>query len=186
MIKQSITFTDWDGVEQTEEFYFHLSKLEIAELENSRDGGLSDHIQKAMASEDARLVFEELKEVVLKAYGERSADGKNFRKTDALREQFAATEACSELIFGFLTDPESFFTFVQGVLPKNLDRDLAAIQAKQAASSGSTPEPDSSAAEEVAPANGQGPRTLSPEQALLMDAHLLRAGIADGSIVITQ
>ena len=46
MLKKTITYTDFDDNERTEDFYFHLSKAEIAEMELSENGGLVKLIGK--------------------------------------------------------------------------------------------------------------------------------------------
>lgn len=39
MYKKTITYTDYNGVERKEDFYFNLNRAELTKLELSKDGG---------------------------------------------------------------------------------------------------------------------------------------------------
>jgi hypothetical protein len=93
MLKKTITYVDYDGNERTEDFYFNLSKAELIEIETSNNGGLSKMIEKLVAEQDMRRIVEIFKDIILKAYGEKSLDGKRFVKSAELRDSFEQTEA---------------------------------------------------------------------------------------------
>ena len=97
MLKKTITYTDYDGNERTEDFYFNLTKAEITEMELSHDGGLTKLIEKIVAEQDSKRIVEIFKDLILRAYGEKSPDGKRFVKNQELRDAFAQTEAYSDL-----------------------------------------------------------------------------------------
>lgn len=117
MIKKTITYTDYNDVERTEDFYFNLSKAEIAEMEMSQDGGLSNLIKKVVAEQNAPKLMELFKQLILKAYGEKSADGKRFIKNKELSESFAQTEAYSELFMELASDEKAAAAFINGIIP---------------------------------------------------------------------
>lgn len=117
MLKKTITYTDYDGNNRTEDFYFNLSKAEATEMEMSTEGGLSTTLRKIIADKDAKRIIESFKDLILKAYGEKSSDGKRFIKNDELREAFSQTEAYSELFMELATNAESAAAFVNGILP---------------------------------------------------------------------
>ena len=102
MLKKSIKYTDYNGVERVEDFYFNLSKAEVAEMELSVDGGMSAMLERIVESKNNKEIVGMFKEIILKAYGEKSEDGKRFIKNKELAEGFAQTEAFSELLLNLL------------------------------------------------------------------------------------
>lgn len=129
MLKKTMTYTDYNGVERTEDFYFNLSKAEVMEMQMSTTGGLAEMIQRIVAAQDAPAIIKVFKDLVLKAYGQKSADGKRFIKSDVLAEEFAQTEAYSQLFMELATDADAAAAFVNGIVPADVAKQ-AAIQAK--------------------------------------------------------
>ena len=125
MLKKTITYNDYNGVERTEDFYFNLSKAELMEMEMSISGGLTEMIEKIVATKDAPAIIKIFKELVLKAYGEKSADGKRFEKNNgALAEAFAETEAYSQIFMELATDADKAAEFVNGIMPSDIAKQL--------------------------------------------------------------
>ena len=125
MLKKTITYNDYNGVERTEDFYFNLSKAELMEMEMSISGGLTEMIEKIVATKDAPAIIKIFKELVLKAYGEKSADGKRFeKKNGALAEAFAETEAYSQIFMELATDADKAAEFVNGIMPSDIAKQL--------------------------------------------------------------
>lgn len=121
MFKKTITYTDYNDVERTETFYFNLTKAEVLEMELSTTGGLSVMIQGIIDSKDTPQLIKIFKELVLKAYGEKSPDGRRFIKSPEITEAFAQTEAYSEIFMELATDDKVATAFVQGITPKGLE-----------------------------------------------------------------
>ena len=117
MLKKTITYTDYNGTERTEDFYFNLSKAEVMEMEMGIDGGLSEMITKIVAAKDAPAIIKIFKELVLKAYGEKSADGKRFIKSEEISTAFSQTEAYSDLYMELATNADEAAKFVNGIIP---------------------------------------------------------------------
>ena len=117
MLKKTITYVDFDGNERTETFFFNMTKAEVAELELSTTGGLSQMIEKIIAAQDGKEIINLFKEFILKSFGEKSPDGKRFIKSQELRDQFSQTEAYSQLFMELATNTESATAFVNGVVP---------------------------------------------------------------------
>lgn len=118
MLKKSITYTDYNGVERTEDFYFNLTKAEVMEMEMSTSGGLAEMITRIVAAQDAPAIIKVFKDLILKAYGERSLDGKRFEKKNGeLAARFAETEAYSQLFMELATDADAAAKFVNGIVP---------------------------------------------------------------------
>lgn len=118
MLKKTVTYTDYNGVERTEDFYFNLTKAELTEMELSTEGGLEAMIRKIVAEKNAPAIIKIFKELVLKAYGEKSPDGRRFIKNDEVRDGFAQTEAYSEIFMELATDADEAAAFVNGITPK--------------------------------------------------------------------
>ena len=117
MLKKTITYTDYNGVDRTEDFYFNLSKAEIMEMEMGTSGGLSEMINKIVAAQDAPAIIKVFKDLILKAYGEKSPDGKRFIKSDEIATAFSQTDAYSQLFMELATDTDAASAFVNGIVP---------------------------------------------------------------------
>lgn len=120
MIKKTIKYTDYNGVERVEDFYFNLSKAEITEMELSVDGGMSKMLEDIVHSNNNKQIVGIFKEIILKAYGEKSEDGKRFIKNKELTEGFAQTEAFSELFVELALNEDKAAEFVKGIIPGGL------------------------------------------------------------------
>lgn len=118
MLKKSIKYVDYDGNERTEDFYFNLNKAEVIELQLGTVGGLTKTLEKIVQEKDASRIIEYFKTLILKAYGEKTADGRRFIKSQELRDAFEQTEAYSELFMELASNAQMAAEFVNGVLPK--------------------------------------------------------------------
>ena len=118
MLTKSITYTDYDGVERTENFMFNLTRAEIAELNLTTEGGLETVIKKIVDARDIPELTKWFKKIITMAYGEKSADGRRFVKSEKLTEEFLQTEAYSELFIELITDENAAAAFVNGIVPK--------------------------------------------------------------------
>lgn len=125
MLKKTITYKDYNGVERTEDFYFNLSKAEILEMEMSISGGLTEMINRIVAAQDAPAIIKIFKDLVLKSYGVKDADGKRFVKSEELSTAFAQTEAYSQLFMELATDADAGAKFVNGIIPADAAKQLA-------------------------------------------------------------
>ena len=117
MLKKTITYTDYDGVERTEDFFFNLSKAEVAEMELGTAGGMQKLIERILNTQDTKGLIELFKDLILRSYGEKSADGRRFIKSKELSTAFSQTEAYSELFMELATDAEKAAEFVNGITP---------------------------------------------------------------------
>ena len=125
MLKKTITYNDYNGTERTEDFYFNLTKAEIMEMEMSTTGGLAEMITKIVATKDAPAIIKIFKELILKAYGEKSPDGKRFIKSEEISTAFSQTEAYSQLFMELATDADAASTFVNGIVPATEQKAIA-------------------------------------------------------------
>jgi len=117
MLKKTITYEDYDGNKRTEDFYFNLSKAEIMEMELSVSGGMTQMLNRIVSEQDGEKIIKTFKEIILKAYGEKSPDGKRFIKSEELSTAFSQTEAFSQLFMELATDADAAAKFVNGIIP---------------------------------------------------------------------
>lgn len=118
MIAETITYRDYDGNERTDKLYFNLSKVECIELEANYEGGMDKLLEKIINEQDHKNMIEIFKTILLKAYGEKSVDGKYFRKTKEIADNFASTEAYTEMFMKLATDADYATKFINGILPE--------------------------------------------------------------------
>lgn len=127
MLKKTITYTDFNDEEVSEDFFFHLSKAELVELEMSHEGGLSQSLQNIIDAEDNKRLIEEFKNIILGSYGQKSLDGRRFVKNQTLREEFESTEAYSTLFMELVTDTGAAVEFINGVIPAGMAEEAAKL-----------------------------------------------------------
>ena len=124
MLKKTITYNDYEGHERTEEYHFNLDEGEIMEMELSVSGGFSKMVEKIISEERHPELFQIFKELVLKAYGEKSGDGKYFLKEDEnghlLARKFMQTKAYSKLMMELTNDAKAASEFINGVMPAGM------------------------------------------------------------------
>lgn len=118
MLKERMTYTDYNGVERTEDFYFNLTKAEVMEIEMGTNGGLTNLMEKIVAEQDSEKIIKYFKMIILKAYGEKSNDGKYFQKSEEISQRFAQTEAYSDLFMRLATDSDAAAKFFNAIIPQ--------------------------------------------------------------------
>ena len=127
MLKETIAYTDYNGNERKEDFYFNLTKAEITEMEMSTTGGFAEMIQRVVAAQDAPSIIKVFKDLVLKAYGVKSPDGKRFIKSKELSDEFSQTEAYSELFMKLATDADAASKFINGIVPADMAQQASQV-----------------------------------------------------------
>ena len=118
MLKKTIAYTDYDGNNRKEDFYFNLNKAEVVELQLGTIGGLTKTLEKIVQEKDSSRLIEYFKSIIMKAYGEKSPDGRRFIKSKELCEAFSQTEAYSNLFMELAGDAKAAAEFIDGILPK--------------------------------------------------------------------
>lgn len=168
MLKKTVTYED-PFTEQTvsEELYFNLTKAEIVEMEMSVDGGLKEHLEGVARAENGQQIMNEMKGIILKAYGKRLPNGA-FIKNEQVREEFESSEAYSTMFMEMVTEADAAVEFVNGIMPKGLDVDTA-----QEELSVDRPNltPDT--------------RVLTQQEVIEMDRDELKSGLAEGRYALS-
>lgn len=124
MFKKTMTYTDWNGVERTEDIYFNLSKAELLEMQLTTEGGIDNMIQRIVRAKDTVSLVKLYKELILKAYGRKSADGRRFEKSEEISRAFTETPMYSDLYMELSTNDEAATEFITGIMPKDLENEV--------------------------------------------------------------
>ena len=120
MIKQEVTYVDYNGNKTVEDLYFNLTKAELIELDALMEGGMEGELLRIINSDNNLLILETFKQIIAKAYGRKSEDGRRFIKDEAETKAFLSSEAYSALIMLFFEDADAASNFFKNVMPKDL------------------------------------------------------------------
>lgn len=120
MIKKTITYTDYNGTERTEDFYFNLNESELAEMSLSVEGGMDTYIKRITDAKEQATIVKLFKDIILRSYGEKSPDGRRFIKSEEISKAFSQTEAYNKLFMELASDAEVASAFINGVVPQKL------------------------------------------------------------------
>lgn len=122
MLKITKTYEDWNGMERTEDFYFNLSEAEITELQIGTVGGFAETIEKIINAKEQSELIKMFKDLVLMSYGEKTADGRHFRKNDEVKNGFVDNPAYSIIFMELVSDAKKAAEFINGIMPKSIDK----------------------------------------------------------------
>lgn len=117
MYKITKKYTDFNGVEKEEDFYFNLTKADIMKMELSEEGGMDKRLDRLVKTQDMKEAIKVFEGLLLMSYGIKTDDGRFVRSEEA-RQRFVSSAAYSEIYFELATDPEAAQKFVEGVIPK--------------------------------------------------------------------
>lgn len=120
MIKKTLTYTDFNGVERTEDFFFNLTKAEVLKLEMGVKGGLAEQIKRIVDTQDQPAIIQIFEDLIQKAYGVKTPDGRGFLKRKEDLEAFISTQAYSDLYMLLATNDEEAAKFINGIVPPDL------------------------------------------------------------------
>lgn len=119
MLKKYITYTDFNGRERKEAFYFNISKAELIEMEYTSASGMEDLLQSIIDSKDNIRLFNLFKELIHRSYGVKSEDGRRFIKSKEISDAFMQTEAYTNLLIELMGDnsAQNVADFIKGIMP---------------------------------------------------------------------
>lgn len=135
MLKKTVTYTDYNDVQQTDVLYFNLTKAELGRLQMRMDGKFLDHLQNLIERKHIEDLYNFFYNLVLDSYGEKDVTGKRFTKSPNIRTDFENSIAFSEALMDIISSGEKMSAFVKGVLPPDMiteagDVNAAAIPAE--------------------------------------------------------
>lgn len=120
MFVKEIRYTDYNGIDRSEKFYFNLNKSELTEMDLTTAGGMKSFIERITNTQDQAELIKLFKELILKAYGQKSDDGKRFIKSDELRNEFSQTMAYDTYFMLLSTNENEAIKFVNGIMPADV------------------------------------------------------------------
>lgn len=120
MLKKTITYEDFNGESRTEDFYFNLNKNELAKLEHSKGGGLTEWVKKAVQAKDGKTILDVFDEILAATYGEKSLDNREFVKSPEIFQKFKSTNAYDIIFMDLVTNADSAAEFITMCMPKEL------------------------------------------------------------------
>lgn len=124
MLKKTITYTNYIDETVTKDFHFNLTQAELLKMETGVEGGLSAYLKAISATKNGAKIIAFVEELVLKSYGEISADGERFEKTEAKSIAFSQTPAYEVLFEELTMNANALADFVNGLIPDSLRKKL--------------------------------------------------------------
>jgi hypothetical protein len=128
MFRKPITYTDYNGEVQTEDFYFNISPSKMTKMQYSVEGGMSDYLKKIVEDENGAELMETFRMLIAQSYGVRSADGRRFIQNDDIVAEFMETAAYEELFMELITNSSAAVEFCNGIMPANMVRAMEDVQ----------------------------------------------------------
>lgn len=120
MLKRTIEYVTYDEVPVKEDFYFNFTQSELTMMEMSEEGGLAAKLQSIIDKKDGKNIMLTFRDILLKSYGVKSADGRRFVKSPEISKEFSETPAFDILFAELITSPEKALEFVQALIPKEI------------------------------------------------------------------
>ena len=131
MITRTIPYTDYNGIQRKEKFYFDLTQFEATEIAVELPDGIIEELSEdgtnqqqtaihLMEKLGRKGVMDFIKKIVLKSYGVKSTDGRRFIKSEELSTEFSQTPAFSAFMMKLMTDDKEASSFINGVIPAEL------------------------------------------------------------------
>lgn len=125
MLVKTITYEDYNGTTRTEEFRFNLLKSELTRLELGTTGGMQAALKKMIDAQDNEEIMKTFEKLILMSYGVKSVDGKRFEKSEEISKAFAQTPAYDQLFMELITDEAKAAAFINGIMPADIQKELA-------------------------------------------------------------
>lgn len=125
MYKYTATYTDYDGVERTEDFLFNLSEAEIVEMEYGVTGGMQRMLEQIVAAKDTKRIMDVFKDLIKRSYGVKSPDGRRFEKDEKLSKEFTETPVYSDMFMKFARDADAAAEFLNKIIPQSVAEEIA-------------------------------------------------------------
>ena len=139
MLAKKIKYTDYNGEEREEKFYFNIIKAELLKMELYKKGGMQSYLRRIINEQDQVKIVQMFEEIIDMSYGKKSDDGKTFIKNPELLAEFKQSEAYSELYVELVTNADAAAAFINGVIPPQI---AAAAEAQLKNNGGKLPDED--------------------------------------------
>lgn len=139
MLKKTITYRDFNGVEVSEDFYFNINQAECIDLDFDYEnvGGIREYLKSLIVAinkdGDAapkKPLYDIIKKIIAVAIGKKSADGKRFIKNSEISDAFFQSNAFSNFVIDLFHSEDGFSEFVTAVFPEVSEEDRAKAKAE--------------------------------------------------------
>lgn len=121
MIKQTVTFEDFDGKEKTKDLYFHLTEAELTMLNLAENDIFNKYSDANDYSNELNIHLFEA--IIEKAYGQKLEDG-TFVKNKDKKEAFLCSPEYSALLMDMIQGKIDINAFILGCLPNKLSKQI--------------------------------------------------------------
>lgn len=118
MIKQHVSYEDYDGNKVEKDLWFHLNKSDLAKMSLGFDNGLIDGLTELQKKGDKKAVAEFIDNLLVNAYGVRKPGSDVFLKTPEIKEDFQYSLAHDEILMMLLGgEDDEIINFIVGIMP---------------------------------------------------------------------
>lgn len=124
MYRKVIKCNDFDGNPIEEEHYFNLTRTELTKMRFSEKGGFENYIKEIVNANDEPQMIKIFDQIVTASYGKRTPDGRGFKKSPEILEEFTSSAAYDALFMELVTNAKAMSDFVNGIIPADM-RDAA-------------------------------------------------------------
>lgn len=131
MFERKFTFEGFDGKTYEDTWGFYLSKADLLEIQLGTFVGLDQLMKRLIETQNGKEIMAIVREIIMKAVGHTSPDGRKFLRNDELRDEFRQTDAYSQLFTEMVTDPEKVLEFIFSAVPKEIGDKMREERAKE-------------------------------------------------------
>lgn len=130
MYRKAIKFTDYNGEQREEVWYFNISKAELMKKQFSIEGGFDGLLKRLGETQDMNQAFEIFDMFIRESVGKKALDGRRFEKSEEIVKEFTESEAYSEFLMEMGTDANAAAEFIKGIMPNTdeIEKQLAKAQ----------------------------------------------------------
>lgn len=126
MFKISQKYDTFLGNEVEETFRFNFTETELLKLAEKDELFNADILAAIIQSENTLEMYKMIRKLVLLSYGVLSEDGKHFRKTDQIRDDFEQSAAFDPIIDRLVGGSDTNFIseFIVGIFPSKFANEI--------------------------------------------------------------
>lgn len=125
MLKKTVTYTDYNGVEKKETNWFHLNESDLAKMQLSEYGTMDDRLQAMVDRKDISKIMDQFEDLLRLSYGVKTPDGRFIKKENGvpLFGTFQTTAAYDAIFMELITNPDFAAEFATGILPEKYQKE---------------------------------------------------------------
>ena len=117
MKKLTMKYTEYDGVEREEDFFFNLTKAEVYKMQNSQDGGMDIKLKKIVRAKSQKELVDVFEQILKASYCVKSDDGRRLIKREELTQEFMELPVYSDIYMKLATDANFSADFIREIMP---------------------------------------------------------------------